>query len=207
MSLKKILPILLVLFPLSLLAGENPPVKGVFSRVPGRQYKFDGKTVEVMEFMSFYCGSCYAFEKSVPVIKGNFPKKIKWKIVPMYWGKASPKPSEAYLLAEEAGMGEQMKKALFNANFVEKKDIGDVEVLESIGARLGLGFDFSRRLRTGEKAGEVQKALDMARAYGIEETPTLIIAGNIMTSPREFGHNNMDAFGDNAITVIKSILR
>ncbi|MBI5644220.1 MAG: DsbA family protein [Deltaproteobacteria bacterium] len=205
--IKRLLMILslFIAIPLTASAAEAPALKGSYTKLPGHQYKFDGKTVEVLEFLSFYCGSCYAFEKSVPVIKGNFPKKIKWKIVPLYWGEGSPKPGEAYLLAEEAGKGEQMKKALFNANFVEKKDIGKIEVLESIGSKIGLGFDYSRKLRTGDKAKEAQKALDMARVYSIEETPTLVIAGNLMTNPHAFDHN-MDALKDNVITIIKGIL-
>ncbi len=207
MSFKKLLSslVIFILLPLSAYGKEAPLIKGAYKTLPGHQYKFDGKTVEVVEFLSFYCGSCYAFEKSIPVIKGNFPKKIKWKTVPIYWAEGSSKPGEAYFLAEDAGMGEQMKKALFNANFVEKKDIGKVEVLESIAAKLGLGFDFSRKLRTGEKAKEAENALALARAYGVEETPTLIIAGNIMANPHAFDHN-MDAFRDNVVAIIKSIL-
>lgn len=196
---------LIALMPLSASAGEGP-ISGTFSRIPDQQYSFDGKTVEVIEFLSFYCGTCYAFERSVPVIRGNFPKKIKWKIVPLYWGEGSPKPGEAYLIAEEAGKGEQMKKALFHAQFIEKRDIGSIEVLEAIAAKVGLGFDFSRRLRSGEKAEEAQKALDMARTYRIEETPTLVIAGNIMTNPHAFDHD-AEAFGENVITILKSILK
>ena len=197
--------ILLVFLPLSILAAEGPSVKGVYSVTPDKQYRFDGKTVEVVEFLSFYCDTCYAFERAVPVIKGNFPKKVKWRIVPLYWGEGSPKPGEAYFLAQEAGKGEQMKKALFHANFVEKKDIGKMEVIEAIAAELGLGFDFSRRLRSGEKAEEARKAIEMARSYGIEETPTLIIAGNIMTNPHDFDHDT-EAFRDNVIAIIQSIL-
>src|SRR3990172_10566163 len=205
-GIKRLLAILIGFVFLSPAAfAGSPLIEGQFSRVWFKQYKFDGKTVEVVEFLSFYCGSCYAFEKSIPKIKGNFPKKIKWRIVPLYWGEGSPKPGEAYYLAEEAGKGEQMKKALFRANFVEKKDIGKVEVLESIAAEIGLPFDFSMKLRTGVKAEEARKAFETARAYGIEETPTIIIAGNIMATPHSFDHD-MDSFGDNAVTIIKSIL-
>lgn len=180
-------------------------IKGVYAQLPGHQFKFDGKTVEVIEFLSFYCDGCYSFEKAIPIIKGNFPKKIKWKISPIYWGKGSPKPGEAYFLAEEAGKGEQMKKAIFNAHFIEKKNIGDVKVLEEIGKKIGLGISFSKRLRAGDKAKDVQKALDMAGAYGVDETPTLIIAGNIMTNPHAFNHNT-DAFRENVISILRSIL-
>jgi len=195
-----------ILLPLSVFAGQTGPIQGSFSRVPGRQFRFDGKTVEVMEFMSFYCGHCYAFERAIPVIRGNFPRKIKWRIVPIYWGNASPKPAEAYLLAEEAGKGEEMKKALFRAYFAESKDIGKVEVLDGIAAEIGLGFDFSRKLRSGEKDGEVKKDLELARAYGVDATPTIIIAGDLKVDPGMAG-NDMDVFRDNAITIIKSLLK
>ena len=181
-------------------------IKGIHTKLPLHQFKFDGKTVEVIEFLSFYCDGCYDFERAIPAIKGNFPKKIKWKTVPIYWGKGSPKPGEAYFLAEEAGKGEKMKEALFRAHFVEKKNIGDIKVLEEIGQKIGLGTDFSKRLRAGDKAKDVQKALDMARAYGIEETPTLIIAGNIMTNPHAFNHN-IDAFRENVMAILGSILK
>ena len=197
--------ILFVLFPLSVFAAGNSSLKGSYTTVTGQEFKYDGKTVEVVEFMSFYCDHCYEFESAIPVIMGNFPKKIKWTIVPIYWGKGSSKPGEAYFLARDAGKGEQMAKAIFRANFVEKRDIGDISTLESIAAKLGMPFDFSRRLRSGEKAKEAQQALKLAEAYSIEETPTLIIAGNIMTNPHVSGHD-IEAFRTNAITIIKSIL-
>ena len=43
----------------------------------------------------------------------------------------------------------KMKEALFRAHFVEKKNIGDIKALEEIGQKMGLGIDFSKRLRAG----------------------------------------------------------
>lgn len=200
-----VLPLLVAAF-LHLRVEAETSIKGIYTQLSGHQFQFDGKTVEVIEFTSFYCGGCYVFQKSVPVIRGNFPKRIKWKTIPIYWGKASTKPVEAYLLAEESGMGEEMKMALFNAYLVEKKDIGDLKVLEEIGTKMGLGFDFSKRLRAGDKSRDVQKARDTAKEYGVEETPTLIIAGNIMTSPRLVYHN-LDAFRENILIILRSILQ
>ncbi len=208
MSFKKMFLVLMVLAVAfsPLRVGSETSIKGIYAQLPGHQFKFDGKTVEVIEFLSFYCDACYSFGKSIPVIKGSFPKKIKWKTSPIYWGKGSPKPGEAYFLAEEAGKGEKMKEALFHAHFVERKNIGDIKALEEIGQKIGLGVDFSKRLRAGDKAKDAQKALDMARAYGVDETPTLIIAGNIMTNPHAFNHN-IDAFRENVMTILRSILK
>ena len=206
MFLKKLLVVftLLIMTSFSVHAETRPAIKGTYTNVPGVQFNFDGKQVEIIEFFSFYCGHCFEFEKSIPVIKGNFPKKTKWRQVPIYWGKGSPKPGEAYFLAKDAGKGEEMKKAIFNAIFKEGKDIGKVEVLEELGAKIGLGFNFSRKLRTGEKAGEVGKAILMTKTYKIEETPVLIIAGNIKTGPHMLEHS-MSKLSDNAITIIKSL--
>lgn len=207
MAVKKVvvLSLLLVVFSLTAYADEAPSIPGVYTNLPWPEYRFDGKTVEVTEFMSFYCHTCYNFERSIPIIKGNFPKKIKWKIVPIYWGKGSSKPGEAYLLAEELGKGEEMKKAIFKANFVDKKDIGRIEVLESLGKGVGLGKDFSRRLRAGEKAAEAGQALEMARMYRVDETPAVVIAGNLLTTPHPFNHD-IDAFRQNILMIIKGIL-
>ncbi|GBE04130.1 thiol:disulfide interchange protein DsbA precursor [bacterium BMS3Abin09] len=207
MLLKKLLVIfaLLVMTSVYAHAETNVVIKGEYTRVPGVQFNFDEKQVEIIEFFSFYCGHCFEFEAYIPVIKGNFPKKTNWKYIPIYWGEGSPKPGEAYLIAKDAGKGEEMKKAIFKALFIEEKDIGKVEVLEELGLKLGLGFDFSHKLRTGEKAGEVGKAILMTKKYGIDETPTLIIAGNLKTTPSMLEHN-IGNLRDNTITILKSLL-
>jgi len=181
-----------------------PKIVGVYEEVPGQKFVFDGEKVEIIEFMSFYCSHCYQFEKEIPVIKGNFPKKITWKTIPIYWGNGSPKPGEAYLLAVEEGKGEQMKKAIFEALFLERKDIGKVEVLEEIGAGIGLSFDFSKKLRAGDKSAEAKEKIDLANKYHINETPTLIIAGNLKTSPGIL-QGNADLLRDNIILIVKSL--
>ena len=85
MSLRKIfvICICLILFSFSSFAAEKPVISGKYTKIPGQQFKFDGKQVEIIEFLSFYCGHCYHFERSIPVIKGNFPGKIRWKTIPI----------------------------------------------------------------------------------------------------------------------------
>lgn len=185
--------------------AEEISIVGAYDRIPGQDFTYDGKQIEIVEFLSFYCGHCFQFERSIPVIKGNFPKKIKWKTIPIYWGQGSSKPGEAYLIAVDEGKGEEMKKALFEAIFIEKKDIGKIETLEDIGMKIGLGFDFSKKLRGGEKDSEAREAVDMARRLGINETPSLVIAGNIKTSPGKV-NGNVDLMRDNTILILKSIL-
>ncbi len=211
MNFKKVvamlMPLVLLLFSSLASAEKNQHIAGNYTILPGKDFKFDGKTVEIIEFLSFSCGTCYNFERQVPIIKGNFPNKINWKIVPIYWGRhGSSRSGEAYLLAEEAGKGEEMKRALFNAKMVEKLDIGDFDVLENLAVKIGMGFDFSRKLRSGAKARESRQGIRMAGQYGVNGTPTLVIAGNIVTSPHSMNHD-LDEFRTNVIAILKSIFK
>jgi len=207
-SLVALTSLVLLAICLNTHAGNMPAtIVGVYDKMPGAEFEFDGKIVNVVEYMSFYCHTCYDFEKSIPIIRGNYPGKVKWKTVPIYWGDhGSPKPGEAYLIAEEMGKGEAMKKAIFDAQMVHKKNIADINVLEAIGKEVGLGSEFGKKLRAGEKAGETQKALDMAKKVGINETPTLVIAGNIKVDPHAMDHK-IDLFRDNIIVILQSILK
>ena len=199
--------IFLLLVSVPVQAGEDPSIQGVYTQLPGHRFVFDGKKVEIVEFMSFYCHTCYNFEQSIPVIKGNFPKKIIWKVIPIHWGDhGSPKPGEAYLIAKEMGKGEAMKKAIFTAQMRQKKDIADVTVLEALGKEIGLGPEFSKQLRSGAKAQEIQESLALARKVGISETPTIVIAGNIKTDPHPMNHD-LNTFRTNIMAIVHSILK
>jgi thiol:disulfide interchange protein DsbA len=207
MKLKRVFILILSMcvFGASLHAADKPKIEGSYEQLTEQAFVFDGKQVEIVEFLNFYCGHCYNFEKAIPIIKGNFPKKIKWRTVPLYWGK-SAKAVEAFFLAEEEGKGEEMKRALFKAVFVEKRDVSKVDVVEKIGMDVGMGFDFSRKLRAGEKSKEVGEAIIKSQAYKVSETPTLIVAGNLKVTAHDTGHSQ-DAFRNNVITIVKSLLK
>ena len=70
MFLKKLLVVftLLIMASFSVHAETRPAIKGTYTNVPDVQFEFDGKQVEIIEFFSFYCGHCFEFEKSIPVI-------------------------------------------------------------------------------------------------------------------------------------------
>ncbi len=195
---------LILILPIISLAGGK--IVGAYKQLPGAEFYYDGEKVDVLEFMSFYCGHCYMFEREIPVIKKAFPGKIRWKALPIFWGQMSPKPSEAYLLAVDAGKGEEMKRELFKAYFEEKRDITKIETIEEIGKKIGLGSEFIQKLREGAKKQEVEQALDLMKKYRVHETPTLIIAGNIMTSP-DMVNEKIDLFRDNVIIIINSLIR
>lgn len=84
------------------------------------------------------------------------------------------------LLAEEAGHGDRMAKALFRGFFEEGLDIGDREVLTGIASRGGLDTDVVRAYLEGERNRDAVKVREArARGAGLTGVPTLVLNGRV----------------------------
>jgi hypothetical protein len=60
-----------MLFSVSVYADQNIKIEGVYDKLTGHKFSFDGKQVEIIEFFSFYCNHCYQFETPSLIIAGN----------------------------------------------------------------------------------------------------------------------------------------
>ena len=161
--------------------------------------------VKIVELLSFYCDNCYRFNAIKHQLEGKYGSALEFELVPIVWGEQSIKTVEAYLLAERYGKGREMADAIFKARFEEGRDIGDVEVLAAIGRQLGLGEDFEKLLKSGAANQEAQNNIRLAVSYGIEETPTLIVNGNIVVNPHPTG-DDVPAMGRNLDIIIQKLL-
>jgi len=188
---KKILSLLLfsliIISPVFSSAQGRPDIMGKYTILPNAPQEEVKDTVNIIEFMSFYCGHCFGFHKNSTILKGRYPHRLKFKYIPIQWGEAPSKPTEAYLIARDMGKEKEMRNALFSAAFEQKLDISKIEVLEKLGSSVGLSEEFSKKLKSGAKAKEVGENLDFARRLNIDHTPTVIIAGNIVVTPTMTG--------------------
>ncbi|HDH27967.1 MAG TPA: hypothetical protein ENH13_02420 [Euryarchaeota archaeon] len=162
--------------------------------------------VKIIEFMSFYCHQCYNFNSLKPELEEKYRGKLEIELLPIYWGEGSIKPGEAYLIAKDLGFGAEMKDAIFNANTVEKRDIGNEDVLISLARGIGLGDEFMAKLRSGAAEARANENLQLAGTYRVEETPTLIIDGNLKVTPHETG-DSVAKMTENLDEIIKEILK
>src|SRR5512143_2411869 len=101
--------------------------------------------------------------------------------------------------------GEEMKDALFKAMFVDKKDLTSVAVLGDIGKSVGLGDDFVKALNNGDAKDEATANINLAESFQVDETPTIIINGNLKVNP-SMTNEDMDAMAKNLDTIIGSLL-
>ena len=100
--------------------------------------------------------------------------------------KITPNTRDAHRLirhASEAGSAEPVVEALFNAYFVEGRDIGDRATLSEIAGEAGLDRDAAARLLGSQGGAEEVLADDMsARRIGINAVPCFIFERKYVVS-------------------------
>jgi predicted DsbA family dithiol-disulfide isomerase len=126
----------------------------------------------------------YAEARTLPAAEGVRlapPPLVPW----------TRKAHELHLLAREQGRADEMRRAIFESYFGRGEDIGRVDRLVEIAARLG--FD-----RTAVKAAldvdrydeEVAKARRRAAEAGVVDTPSVSVPAGILR-----GFHNREALG------------
>jgi len=93
--------------------------------------------------------------------------------------KRTPNTLDSHRLihhAEASGLQDQVVQALFDAYFLEAKDIGDHEVLVAAAAEAGLDAEAARTYLASDQDAEAVRAEDArARQIGIQGVPTYIL--------------------------------
>jgi protein dithiol oxidoreductase (disulfide-forming) len=185
------------------------PAAGKFAEL-NKPSTYELGKVKLTEFMKFNCGHCYALSQQIPVLKQKYGDRLEITYIPMLWRSVPQeagfeKSIEAYILAQKMGKGEEMKDALFKAEFVDKKDLTSAAVLGDIGKNVGLGDDFVKALNNGDAKNEAEANINLAESFQVDETPTIIINGNLKVNP-SMTNEDMDAMAKNLDTIIGSLL-
>ena len=93
--------------------------------------------------------------------------------------KRTPNTLDSHRLirhAEAAGLQDQVVQGLFDAYFLEARDIGDHEVLVEVAAAAGLDAETARAYLASDQDAEAVRADDAkARHIGIQGVPTYIV--------------------------------
>ncbi|HDL16045.1 MAG TPA: hypothetical protein ENH28_07840 [Euryarchaeota archaeon] len=185
-------------------SGEQQLVLGLYPVIDKPAINEPGK-VKITEFMSFYCDQCYRFNTIKHQLVNKYGDALEFKVVPIVWGEQSVKTVEAYILAERHGKGTEMADTIFNAEFNQSRNISDVNVLSAIGKQVGLGDEFVKNLKSGSAREDAINNIRQAINYKVNETPTLIVNGNIVVTPHPTG-DDVSAMGKNLDVIIQKLL-
>jgi thiol:disulfide interchange protein DsbA len=146
-------------------------------------------TIEVTEVFSYACHACLAFQPAVDAWKPRMPAGASFAYMPATWHPTWELVGRGYYAAEALGIVDKTHQKLFNALHVEKKPIATLEDLakwyaETAGIK---AEDFLAAARSSGVNIKVARTKQVVPAFGVESTPTLIVAGKYRVTGRTAG--------------------
>jgi thiol:disulfide interchange protein DsbA len=171
----------------SVWAQAPAPVEGRdYSRVDPPQPAGPAGKVEVIEFFSYACPHCNAFE---PVLSGwahALPADVVFRRVPVPFLYNSENFQRTYYALETLHLVDAMQPKIFAALHVEKQRLDKPEDIAAVvGKNGGDAAKFLAAFKSFSVATSVARAKKMVADYKIDAVPTLAVQGRFLTSPAQ----------------------
>ena len=153
---------------------------------------------QILEFFSFYCGSCYQFSPFSDQLAETYPEAFKAYqvdfIAPRNMGEAIV---QSWAVANVLGVADEFKKHTFHQHFVERKQSNSVNDLKAIFERVGVSSpEFEQAYRSFAVRSLTNRMRTSARDYNVRGTPTYIINGKYQVLQQGFRDSGANFFSD-----------
>ncbi len=196
--LKRLLAFLLVLAPVAACSAQTAPAAAGAGPVEGVDYALianpqlyqatPGK-IEVVEVFAFTCGHCGNAHPIVERWKATLASDVSFHYVPAAFGGAQTPFAQAFYAAQSAGVLEANHTALFRAVLVERAIPPSAQagplLARWFAARGGTDeARFASSMNSFAVNGRVTRSTQLMQAWGIEVTPTFVVAGKYRVTSR-----------------------
>jgi len=143
-----------------------------------------GKKVEVVEFFAFHCPACYALEPGLNEwVKKQGDKIVLRRIHLPFQGPADPE-AHLFLTLEAMGKLNEFHPKVLHAVHVQRvRLMKDEQIIDWVSKN---GIDRAKFLEVWNSFAvttKLRRLPQMATAYQVSGTPTLIVDGKYQTSP------------------------
>ena len=187
-------PLKTLLLLLALLALDCPAQDAPAYQL-GRDYEFvnrqapvtDPKRIQVEEFFLYACPHCFAHEPPLRQWLQHKPADVDFIPVANSLGRRDGEVQErAYYIAVTLGITGKTHQAMFEAIHVLHKPLNTLESIRDFYvASAGIKpADFDGLANSFVVNAAVQRAEDLATAYGITETPSFVAGGRYRVRAR-----------------------
>lgn len=162
------------------------------NRVQGISIGQADAPVVVMEFADFQCPACAGFAQfTVPLIKQRLVESGKVRYV--FYDFPLPQHQNAFLAARAGRCANEQNRfwdfhdVLYGQQSDWSFERNPVDLFVDYAGRVGADTDaFEQCLRSDRFAREVSESAAFGAAMGVSGTPTLIVNGKRIPTPREF---------------------
>lgn len=172
-------------------------VPGSFSFVRRAPEGEEAGKVKMLVFEDFLCPACYeTVAKLIPALQQKYGEQLEVRFVgyPLV-AEESVVPVQAYALAREMGVGEEMQRALFRTQFEEQLAVYTREGLARAVSGVGLDpEEFLAKLNAGAGSAQVKKDLILGESYHLGALPGIVLDGWIRVN--ELSQKNLETIID-----------
>jgi thiol:disulfide interchange protein DsbA len=142
-----------------------------------------GNKIDVIEFFSYACPHCYAFDPTLEQWVKQLPPDVAFRRVPAAFNSVWESYAKGYYALEATGSLEALHKRLFAALHVQRLRLDkDTDFAAWVGTNGGDGAKFLEAYKSFGVATKLRQGKQLAEAYKIDGVPTLGIHGRWFTS-------------------------
>ncbi len=171
-------------------AAAQQPAEGTqYTRVkPAVAMQTGPGKIEVIEFFSYACPHCAAFEPTLEGWVKTLPADVAFHRVPAPFLFNAEGFQRTYYTLETLGKVDTMQQKIFTAVHVDRQRLDKPADVAALAAKNGIdSTKFLDVYNSFSVANSVTKAKKLAEDYRIDGVPTLAIQGRYLTSPSQAG--------------------
>lgn len=153
---------------------------------------------QIIEYFSFYCGSCYQFSPFSDKLAETYPDAFKAYqvdfIAPRNMGEVIV---QSWAAANVLGVADEFKKRTFHQHFVERKQSNTLNDLKAIFNSVGVSpQQFEQAYGSFAVRSLTNRMRTSARDFNVRSTPTYIINGKYQVLQQGFRDSGANFFTD-----------
>ena len=175
------------------------PVLGTDYFVIDTPERETGSTISVVEVFGYSCPHCAHFQPYVDAWKKKQPADVKFSYLPAVFGGIWEVFARAYYTADAMGVLQKSHNGIYNAVHVQHRVANNVDEVAALYADYGVDKNvFASTMQSFAISAKVGAARELATRWGIEGTPTIVVAGKyrvtITTAGEDVFLRNVDWF-------------
>lgn len=140
--------------------------------------------IEVLEFFSYACPHCSAFEPTIDAWAKTLPADVALRRVPVPFLMNYDNFMHTYYALETLGAVDAMQSKIFRAIHVDRLRLEKPEDIAAFVGKNGVdAAKFLAAFKSFSVATSVARAKKLVADYKVESVPLLAVAGRYITSP------------------------
>jgi protein dithiol oxidoreductase (disulfide-forming) len=175
-----------------------------YQRIEPAQPTASGAKIEVLEIFGYPCIHCAHAAPEISRWRKTLPPDVQFGFMPAVFGAVWEAYARAYYTAETMGVVERTHDKLFEVLHTERRPIRNLDDIAAFYAEYGVDKEaFLATLNSFPVNAKIARASEQVSAYGVEGTPTMIVAGKyrVMSPGGEDGFARMLQVVDHLIAL------